>query len=205
MRARTATVKTLRAEHADATRLRLLEEARVMFGKRGYGDTSLDDVARAAQATKGAVYHHFRDKKELFQAVYELLSRELVEAVIRRAGANPAGRIDRALAAFLEETTRPERIRVLLQDGPAVLQGACREIDARYGLGLVRELVEQSAEPKLLEEVGAEVMAKLVLAVVIEAGLVIGASGDRKADARRRVQRMLKHVFDGLTAGRRQT
>lgn len=191
-------VKTMRDKFAQATRGALIDEARKLFGSQGYEGTSLDTVASSAKATKGAVYHHFKDKTELFAAVYEELAKELTERVRQRAGTKPAGQIDRAISAFLEETTKAEMSRVLLQDGPAVLGEKCRLIDARYGLGLLVGLLEQSGDPRLVKGVGALLMAKVTLAMVIEGGQAIGAAANPREE-RRRVDRLMRHVFSSLT------
>jgi AcrR family transcriptional regulator len=200
MRKRSTPVKTLREQYAEATRRTLLDEARRLFGTRGYGDTSLDDVAIAAKATKGAVYHHFKDKQQLFAAVYEELAREVASQVIERSGADAEGKVDRAISAFLEQAVDPPKLQVLLRDGPAVLGSTrCKEIDRRYGLGLLSGLLEESANPKLLKGVGAELMAKILLATVVEGGLAIGAAAEPAAE-QRKVERLLRHLFASLTA-----
>lgn len=190
---------TLRDQHAEATRRTLVDEALKLFGVHGYNGTSLDDVAVAAKATKGAVYHHFKDKKQLFIAVYELMAKAVAERVAERAGLNPKGRIDRAISAFLEQTAEPDVLHILLQDGPSVLGGTtCREIDLRYGLGMLTAMLEVSTSPKLLKSVGAELMAKIMFAAVVEGSLAIGSAKDPRAE-QIRVDRFLRHLFDGLT------
>src|SRR5260370_7518983 len=61
---------TLRSQHAEATRRAVLAAARSLFGRNGYAQTSVDEIADAARVTKGAVYHHFAGKEALFRAVY---------------------------------------------------------------------------------------------------------------------------------------
>src|SRR6266851_9562359 len=73
-------VKTLigkdkREAQGDATRLALVTAARGLFGERGYAATSIEEVAARAGVTKGAVYHHFGGKANLFQEVYEEVMR----------------------------------------------------------------------------------------------------------------------------------
>src|SRR3954465_14579590 len=62
---------TTKVAKAEATRRRLIAAARKLFGEQGYAGTSVDEVVRAAGVTKGALYHHFRDKDDLFRAVAE--------------------------------------------------------------------------------------------------------------------------------------
>ena len=191
-------VKTLRDQYADATRRTLLDAARTVFATHGYEGASLDDVATKAKATKGAVYHHFKDKKALFSAVYEEMAKALTEEVSRHAGTKAAGQLDRAITGFLEASTKPQMLRVMLQDGPAVLGEQCRVIDGRYGLGLLVGLLEKSADPALLESVGSVLLAKVALAMVIEAAQAIGAASDPRAE-RRRVDRLMRHIFTSLS------
>jgi AcrR family transcriptional regulator len=65
----------LRSEHVEATRRAVLAAARSLFGRKGYTQTSIDEIAAAARVTKGAVYHHFAGKKALFRAVYAEVAR----------------------------------------------------------------------------------------------------------------------------------
>ena len=60
----------LRSQHAEATRRAVLDAAKSLFGRQGYAQTSVDEIADAARVTKGAVYHHFAGKEALFRAVY---------------------------------------------------------------------------------------------------------------------------------------
>ncbi|MDR2988534.1 MAG: TetR/AcrR family transcriptional regulator, partial [Nocardiopsaceae bacterium] len=80
----TEPVATLRAQHAEATRREVLTAARSLFGKKGYAQTSVDEIADAARVTKGAVYHHFAGKEALFRAVHAEVE---AEALARAASA----------------------------------------------------------------------------------------------------------------------
>ncbi len=171
-------VKRLRDTHAEATRLALLAAARARFSEAGFAHTSLDDIAGDAGTTKGAVYHHFKDKKALFHAVYEALSQELIAAVAssRVREGTPA---DVALYAFLIHAGEPAYQRVLFKDGPVVLGTAeCRVIDMRYSLGLITRLVEIQAPADLLAKPGSGILAQLLLALLVESAQLIASSSD---------------------------
>ena len=114
---------TLRSRHVEATRRAVLGAARSLFGQKGYAQTSVDEIAAAALVTKGAVYHHFADKKALFRAVYSEVE---AEAQARTAEAiDPAGSaIDQIVAgvsAYLDVALDDEVRRITLIDGPTVL------------------------------------------------------------------------------------
>lgn len=187
--------KRLRDEHAEATRAAIVTAARARFAENGYAGTSLDDIALAAGATKGAVYHHFRDKRDLFRAVYDELARELVEAIVRRQSAGPDAR--EALRAFLAQGKDETVRRVLFHDGPVVLGAECRAIDAKYGLGMLTALVRGTSSPALLAEAEPETVAKLLLALAIEAAQIIGSASDPRG-ATREVEAVMSRVLAAL-------
>src|ERR1700755_3409416 len=88
---------TLRSQHAEATRRAVLTAARTLFGRQGYAQTSVEEIADAARVTKGAVYHHFAGKEALFRAVYAEVE---ADAQARALGAGSAGRtpVDQIIA-----------------------------------------------------------------------------------------------------------
>ena len=123
-------VKSRKVEQGEQTRRRLLAAAKSKFSSGGYASTSIEDVAGEARVTKGALYHHFRDKPALFEAVLAEMVQELGKSAQRRSGVRAAregnphrgmARVEAALDAFLEELCAPEIHRILLVDGPAVL------------------------------------------------------------------------------------
>lgn len=155
-----------------------MDAARARFASVGFAQTSLDEIAGDAGTTKGAVYHHFKDKKALFRAVYEVLSQELIAAVAssRVREGTPA---EVALHAFLIHAGEPAYQRVLFKDGPAVLGTTeCRAIDMRYSLGLLTRLLEIQAPRELLAKAGSDVLAQLLLALLVEAAQLIASAQD---------------------------
>src|SRR5438552_18033625 len=115
-------VKSRRADHAADTRRGLVTAARRLFAKRGYAATSLDDVCDRARVTKGALYHHFRNKEDLFIAVLEQVEAAFVDAGAAAVGPN-ADVWDALRAAgegFLEVCARADTRRVVME-APAVL------------------------------------------------------------------------------------
>ncbi|SOZ14842.1 putative TRANSCRIPTIONal REGULATOR, TetR family [Cupriavidus taiwanensis] len=110
-------------ERTEATRQALTEAARALFVSRGYAETSTPDVCAAAGITRGALYHHFADKRDLFRHV---LAEEAAAVATDIEAATPAGQ-DPAEAlldgaqAYLQAMTVPGRTRLLLVEGPAVL------------------------------------------------------------------------------------
>src|SRR5436190_823064 len=106
--------KGSRAEQADATRDELLRVAGRLFAERGYASVGTEEIVRAAGVTRGALYHHFRDKRDLFREVHESLERELVERIGAAIGdvGDPLELLEVGLGAFLDACTEPAMIRI---------------------------------------------------------------------------------------------
>src|SRR5215472_11401403 len=114
---------TLRSQHVEATRRAVLASARSLFGRQGYAQTSVDEIAAAARVTKGAVYHHFASKEALFRAVYEEVEAEAqarAAAVVDPKG-SPVEQIVTRVDAYLDAALDEEIRRITLIDGPAVI------------------------------------------------------------------------------------
>ena len=191
--------KPLREEHAQATRAAIVSAARRLFTREGYAATSLDGIASAARVTKGALYHHFDDKTDLFRAVYEELAGE-VAARLRRALAQattPLERAHLAVEAFLDCADERDVRAVMFRDGMAVLAGECRKIDERHYLRLVRDVLDELAAAGLLVTQDSGLLARLLLAAVIEASQILGAARD-VAPTRAAVREALRQIVAGL-------
>ncbi|WP_433339112.1 TetR/AcrR family transcriptional regulator [Spirillospora sp. CA-294931] len=139
-----------RAEQRERTRGTLVDEGRRLFAARGYGDVGLAEIVQAAGVTKGALYHLFDGKADLFRAVLEQVQDEVGRAVERAADAveDPWARLTEGCRAFLTASTDPDVQRIMLVDGPAVLGWAqWRALDeaasARHLAEALTELVEK--------------------------------------------------------------
>lgn len=199
MQKKSSPVKRLRDSQAQATRQALVVAAAQRFVAQGFGATSLDEIAQDVGTTKGAIYHHFPDKKAVFREVYETLSRELIEEVA--TSAETASLMpDGALKAFVRHAGQRRYQVVLFKEGPAVLGApVCREIDNKYSLGLIHQLIGVFAPPDLIEAVGLDILARMLLSVLVEAAQVI-ASADDSSEVASRVQLVLNKVVQALIA-----
>src|ERR1700754_1265578 len=97
---------SIREERAEATRTQLLTAAHALFAEHGYASVGTEDVVRAAGLTRGALYHHFADKKALFAAVFEQLEQDLVASLgaamaATREGADPVSWLAAGMGSFL--------------------------------------------------------------------------------------------------------
>ncbi|MFC6153622.1 TetR/AcrR family transcriptional regulator [Nocardioides yefusunii] len=113
---------------SDATRAELVARATELFGDLGYAATSLDAVAAAAGVTKGALYHHFQGKKDLFEVVFDLTAQRMLTDVRAQATrSSEDARISEAVRLFLTAHCEPRYRQIVLHDGPGVLGSVVRD------------------------------------------------------------------------------
>lgn len=192
-----------KAEQSDATRAALLRAARALFARRGYGAVGTEEIVRRARVTRGALYHHFRDKKDLFRAVHEQLEAEMARKIgadfAEAGGDDPLELLRAGARTFLDHTTRPIA-RITLVEAPAVLGWAeWREIDERYGLGLVIAALEQAMAAGQLRHQPVKPLAYLLLAAIGEAGMLVASADDPQA-MREEIEPALLGLLEGLRA-----
>ncbi|HYF62682.1 MAG TPA: helix-turn-helix domain-containing protein [Herpetosiphonaceae bacterium] len=189
--------KNRRQEYAETTRQALLAAARDLFARDGYAETSIDDIARHERLTKGALYHHFKNKKELFEAVVDdcLGAMAAKVAAAFQQAADPWDRAITALDAFLDGCLDPDYQRIVIQEAPAVLGwGAWREKEQRSGMALVTALLEDLAAAGHIRRQPVELAGRILVAAIMEVALAITHSADPAAtrqDARRILERMI--------------
>lgn len=191
-----------RDERAETTRAALLGAARDLFADRGYAAVGTEEVVARASVTRGALYHHFRDKRHLFRAVHEQLEEQIVAVIGATMGqvTEPMAGLSTGIAAFLDACTDPPFIQIALQDAPTVLGWATwREIDERYGLGLVAAGLAGAMDAGAIRRQPVRPLAHLMLAALGEAALFI-ANAEEPATARNQIEPALLALLDGLRA-----
>lgn len=164
-----------RDSHSEATRRALLKAARQAFTARGYQNASLDAVAQKARVTKGALYHHFADKRALFDAVVEGLQQEMTRAV----DAEVAGerdrwaRLKRGIAAFLDACGEPAYRRLVIHEAPAALgMTRFREIDDA-ALSSFHRAIAALRDRGEIHFANAALLTRLLAALVWEAAMLL--------------------------------
>ncbi len=174
--------------------------ARALFAERGYAGVGTEEIAARAKVTRGALYHHFADKKDLFRAVHEELEQELVAQVGERIAGidDPWELAVTGVRAFLDACTDPALRQIALIDAPAVLGWEeWRAIDARYGLGLVTFGLRNGMDAGVFREQEVTPLAHLLIGAMTEAALMIANAPDPDA-ARREVEPALLALLEGL-------
>jgi AcrR family transcriptional regulator len=193
-----------KAERSEATRAALMATARELFATRGYAAVGTEEIVRAAGVTRGALYHHFAGKLELFAAVYEQVEAELVEriaAAVDLPGSAPLDVLRGGALAFLDACESDLAVqRIALLDAPSVLGWErWREIGLRYGLGLVQGTIEAAIEAGQIEPQPAEPLAHLLLGAIDEGALLI-ARADDGGETRRQIGDSLEKVLGALAS-----
>jgi len=189
-----------KAELAARTRALLEDVARELFEARGFADVSAEEIVAAAGVTRGALYHHYGGKDGLFEAVAEAAMRRLHDNIAKAAAGatDPLGALKLGMQRFLELTTPPRVQRVLFVDAPAVLGWRrWRELDERYGFGLLKQAVDLAIAAGQLRTQSSELVAHILLSAMIEAAMLI-ANSPRKAELRDESQIMLARLIDGF-------
>ena len=191
-----------RAEAAQATREALITAALELFTERGYAGVGTEEIVARAKLTRGALYHHFDDKRDLFRAVFERVEAELMQRIAAqmKASDDPWELIVGGMRSFLDACEDPAVKQISLTDAPAVLGWQeWREIDNRHGLGLTRAALQASIDAGVLRPIAVEPMAHLLVAALSEAAFVI-AHSEQPRKARDEVERALIQLAEGLRA-----
>lgn len=191
---------SLRAEQVAQTRAALVTAGRRLFGAAGFAATSVEDIAREARVTTGALYHHFPTKAAVFEAVFVQLHGELL-AASAAAAADASDAVELLVAgfgAFLDKVLEPDVQRIILTDAPAVL-GLARftELDERYAFAATVAALTAADESGLLQIDDPPTLARLLLGALTRAGLLI-ASSPEPAATRDAVAATLRTLLTGL-------
>jgi AcrR family transcriptional regulator len=191
---------SLRTEQVAQTRAALVTAGRHLFGTHGFAATSVEDIAREARVTTGALYHHFPTKGAVFEAVFEQVHGELLAAsAVAAAEASDAVELLAAgFEAFLDKVLEPDVQRIIITDAPAVL-GLERfvELDERYALAATVAALEAANESGVLRVDDPQVLARLLFGALTRAGLLIASSAEPRA-TRDAVAATLRAVIGGF-------
>jgi AcrR family transcriptional regulator len=193
------------AERATETREALIASARPLFAAAGFADVALETIVRAAGVTRGALYHHFADKTELFAAVFERVEAEVAtqmgEAIAAANETDPVEVMRLGAGFWLDASSDPEIQRIVLVDAPVVLGWArWTEIGNRYNTGLVRELLANAVETGRIPPQPIEATALTMLGAIREATLYVARAEDHDL-ARQEAGAVMDRLIHALNAG----
>jgi AcrR family transcriptional regulator len=170
-------------ERTEATTTALIEAARELFAADGYAATSLDAVVAKADVTKGALYHHFSGKRDLFAAVFAAEQVRIGGASIAAAArqSDPWDALEAGCAAFIEICQEAGVQRIFLLDGPAALGWeTIRELESSslkvMEVGIARAIETGRIEPRPVKP-----LAHLLFGAVCESAMVVARAEDQPA------------------------
>jgi AcrR family transcriptional regulator len=188
-------------QRSRATRDGLLSAARTLFAERGYAAVGTEEIVRAAGMTRGALYHQFRDKEQLFEAVFEQVEAETTQRIAEdalAAATDPLAALSAGSHAFLAVCAEPEIERIILLDAPAVLGWErWREIGFRHGLGLVVGVLQAGMDAGVIAQQPITPLAHLLLGALDEGALYAARSQDPET-ARAEVEQIIDRLIAGL-------
>ncbi|MGX1778481.1 TetR/AcrR family transcriptional regulator [Nocardia brasiliensis] len=191
------------AERSAATRAAVIRAARDLFGRFGYGAVSTVAVAEAAGVSRGALYHQFSEKRDLFEAVFEDLERSLVEvigtAVTEARSDDPIAGLIVGCLAWLDASTAPEVRRIALLDGPAVLGWHLwREIELRHTIGRVENALAGAIAAGRIRRQPVRPLALIIVGALDEAAQILAHSAESTEDTAA-VRAVIEQLITGLT------
>jgi AcrR family transcriptional regulator len=171
------------AERTEATRGKLIATGRILFAEKGFAATSTEDILSASGVSRGAMYHHFTSKTELFQAVFEAVEDDLTNGVMVTATASgetdPMRILEAGFDAFLDQCRNPEVQRIVMLEGPTVLGwDTWHELDERYAFGTIKFLLARAAESGRVEPEAVDPLSHLLLGAIMQAGMVVARADD---------------------------
>ncbi|MCM6772965.1 TetR/AcrR family transcriptional regulator [Nocardia sp. CDC159] len=171
-------------DRSRATRAALEQAGRRLFAEHGYARVSAAQIVAAAGVTRGALQHHYGDKRGLFLAVLEQLESDNAAEITRAIAELPdpadlPAAMAVGLRTFLEQCRRTETVRIAMSDALTVLGWeGWRELERRYGLGLITDMLDRATRAGVVTPAPVHVLAQLILSAVTEAGMIIAHAED---------------------------
>lgn len=199
----TSTPQTGPAARAAVTRRSLVDAARTLFGEHGYAATPVEDVVRLAGVTKGALYHHFDDKVDLFRAVVEDVKGDVttvVGASFLEASSEPDAldTVTRGCLAFIEAHRDPAVQRITILDARSVLDaGTRRELDGRYEVAVIRGALRRATRLGVIDPQPLGPLAHVIAGALAEACALLAEAGDEPA-VREEIHTVVSRLLEGL-------
>ncbi|MEO3760404.1 helix-turn-helix domain-containing protein [Mycobacterium sp. B14F4] len=190
------------AERTEATVAALVEAARELFAAHGYEATSLDAVAARAVVTKGAVYHHFTGKPQLFEAVFtreiDRMATPLLAAYRRKR--DPWDAFHAACRAFLDECLDPGTQRIVLLDAFTALGWErMRRLETPL-LEMMEAGITRAVDAGRIAKRPPGPLAHFLFGALCETAMIVARADDQQA-AHRQAVTEIRRILDGLVIG----
>lgn len=190
------------AARSAATQEALVGAARALFAARGFGGVGTEAIVRAAGVTRGAMYHQFADKTELFAAVFEAVEIDVAarigRAVAEAGQTDPIAVMELGANAWLDACADPEVQRIVLLEAPAVLGWErWREIGTRYGMGLVEAVIAHAIEVGRIPPQPVKPLAHVFMGALDEGAMYVARAED-PVSARAQLRAVISQLISAL-------
>ena len=181
------------------TRGTLMVSARRLFGAQGFAATSLDEIVADARVTKGALYHHFQGKEDLFAAVYEEVQRQVSDQVVAEfLRPDPWEALVEGCELWIDANLDPSVQRIVMRDARAVLGWeVVRDVEARFGAVPLRGVLRRAMRVKIIRPYPLRPLALMLMGALNEACFYV-ADADDHVTARDEVRTLVGTLLDGL-------
>ena len=180
---------------------KLIQIARAHFTEHGYTNTALESIVQEANITRGAVYHHFRSKKELFRSVLEAVQQEVAERVEHEAslGEDVWQQLYLGCRAFVLAAVEPQNKRIMLIDGPAILGwDVWRAMDANHSMRLLREQLEMMQNQGNFQDVPLDAMTYFLSGALNETSLWLAHESSLRPAALEDTMKVIALFLEGI-------
>jgi AcrR family transcriptional regulator len=193
-------VENLKVIRGRETADRLVKTAAALFGSKGFNATPAEEIVSLARVTRGALYHHFKNKEGLFLAVFKAMQAEISEQIMAAVEQenDPWQQLLAGCRGFLEACLDPRRYRIILLEGPAVLGWQLwRDLDAQYGTNDLRQGLQELMDKGELKELPVEPLTRLLTGAMNEGVLWISNTKE-KNQVVEEVMTVLTALLEGL-------
>ena len=189
------------ADRSEATRQALISAAIELFSERGYRATATEEIVARAGLTRGALYHHFRDKEDLFRAVYFQLQREKTQRIADGMDVpDVVASVRGGIGAYLEACRDPIFQRICHIDAPGVLGAEeWRKVTSEHSLGMIQAAITRAIEAGLLADREPAVLAHVVHGAMMEAGMLV--SNDDSVDLGEVEETLMRFLMGFVVSG----
>ena len=190
--------RTRREEYTEATRQALLAAGRDAFASEGYQAAGIEAISRAARVTRGAFYHHFEDKKALFDAVVVAMQREAAARIEAAARGERKiwDRLSAGIDAYLDACEEPDYARIVIQEAQAVLgEPRYREIEETYPTALLIATLRALKRDGELNADDVDLLSRMIDAMICKIGLLLPHADDSRK-LRRNGQKIVAAVLE---------
>ncbi len=175
------TVNSRRQENAQATQVALIEEAHVLFAQQGFNKVSIDAISQQARVSKGAFYHHFKTKKDMFIACYKLQAKQVAQAISLEPTQDPWLDALAQSQAFLDLIIRQKKSSIPLQEVITVLgYDTWKKLDSHYTLGVIINALTRLEENKLIKPYNVHLLAETLYGILVNAAISLASAKQKK-------------------------